>query len=458
MAAPQLAGLYALLLSSNPLLTVESTVPNYADSSIDGIRDLVATTARAVDSNNVPLVRPKNSWFNFTASLAGTRDLNKTWGAGIPRAKVAMEKIMGTVGGTIAKHRLTPLFVVRQLNDSVPVNYTVSNEFAYATAPSVISSFLNPTNGMAYYSSVGPAVRGFSGFLLGGNLGNPPPQRVVTPAAEVFVLANNYREGANPIDAQGNAPALPPMPAGTNTSQWQIEPLYSMVKCRTQRVANDDYSKAAAEQCVTPPNYGTRINIGGNSLQPYRSPGFESLLALEREVTALNNQGYELRGKVGFVVACKPSETGGCTPLSAPMRGYVQVTRACVGTYPNLATFDCAFTPLANIGTGNYASYSVSNQPTNVGQMPMTYAWENTHSDADDLIDGQEFILGTNPTASNTDGDGYTDSEEWPISAVSGEEICFRPIPCDPTLGECLPAFAYLPGQKDPLLPCGEPY
>ena len=100
----------------------------------------------------------------------------------------------------------------------------------------------------------------------------------------------------------------------------------------------------------------------------------------------------------------------------------MRMVRACKGTNSNLATFDCAFTPQVNVGFGDYASYTEGNQPSGVSAMPLTYAWANAHSDSDDLIDGQELILGTNEFAADSDCDGQGDSAEYPLAAVSASD------------------------------------
>lgn len=42
------------------------------------------------------------------------------------------------------------------------------------------------------------------------------------------------------------------------------------------------------------------------------------------------------------------------------------------------------------------------------------YVFTEMHSDGDTLIDGIEFMLGTDPTHANTDGDCLADSQEYP--------------------------------------------
>lgn len=46
------------------------------------------------------------------------------------------------------------------------------------------------------------------------------------------------------------------------------------------------------------------------------------------------------------------------------------------------------------------------------------YVYPNVHSDGDGLIDGQEYILGTNPFIDDSDGDGMSDGFEYPPAGV----------------------------------------
>jgi serine protease len=457
MSTPQLAGLFGLILSTNPLLNVETAPPVITDLAIDGVRDLLSTTARTKDAANISFVSPRYSW--YISGQTGNAPFDSTWGAGIPQADRAMQRTMGKIFSATAKHRLTPLFVAQQMPES---GYAAPNEFAYGTAPPLMSSYLNPANGMANYSSVGDAVRGYSAFRIGTFAGSLPAGQDITPRAEVFVLANDYRNGSTPIIAAGTAPALPPLPAGVNASEWRVEALYALVKCRTQRISGDDASKAAAEQCVTPPNGGGTISTTILSYANKRSPGFESTLGLERELDAFRAAGYELRGKVGFVIVCISNNSSTtvpppCTPmpeLASPNTTYTKVVRACKGSFTSLSTFDCAFTRGSAVGAGIYSSYSIATQPSGVSAMPQTYAWANTHADADDLINGQELLLGTNQTQIDSDADSFSDSNEWPVAAIQPTQNCYAAqvcVPADP----CPTVLLWQNVVADPLSQCG---
>jgi hypothetical protein len=178
---------------------------------------------------------------------------------------------------------------------------------------------------------------------------------------------------------------------------------------------------------------------------------------LERELDAFITAGYELRGKIGFVVVCKPNQMEPCTAMpevAAPQTTYKQVVRACKGTFSNLATFDCAFTTNSNVGTGNYVGYATSTQPTGVAAMPLTYAWANVHADADDLINGQELLLGTNQSSIDSDADGFSDSNEWPVAAIQPTQYCYEALICEPA-DPCPTVFLWQNVVADPLDQCG---
>lgn len=55
-------------------------------------------------------------------------------------------------------------------------------------------------------------------------------------------------------------------------------------------------------------------------------------------------------------------------------------------------------------------------------------SWRVTNSEGDELCESQEWKLGTNPNAADTDGDGWSDYEELeegtdPLQASSQPEI-----------------------------------
>jgi hypothetical protein len=55
--------------------------------------------------------------------------------------------------------------------------------------------------------------------------------------------------------------------------------------------------------------------------------------------------------------------------------------------------------------------------PTGSGTL-LGYAYPVEHSDADDLVDGFEYVIGTDPNDADTDADGESDSFEYPVADV----------------------------------------
>jgi hypothetical protein len=63
----------------------------------------------------------------------------------------------------------------------------------------------------------------------------------------------------------------------------------------------------------------------------------------------------------------------------------------------------------------------------------MGYAFPNVDADQDELIDGFERLIGTNPAVSDSDADGAKDGVEYPLAGVPVSD------PCSGTLNACDP-------------------
>jgi hypothetical protein len=201
----------------------------------------------------------------------------------------------------------------------------------------------------------------------------------VTPRAEVFLLANDYRSGINQVD-----PDMPAQLADSNL--FAVEALFWLSRCRTGGV--------------------------GCSLVDA-----EFTVALRRELDALNNLGYELRGRMGFVIACKVSANCATNlPTSALL---TRIERKWNST--NLSVADSAL-----ITTGNAAQFSSygSKVPAGLPAWPFVYAFSMTDTDNDLVIDAQEVLAGTNEDAPNSDcdGQGLEDGVEFPLAGVSNSD------------------------------------
>jgi hypothetical protein len=55
------------------------------------------------------------------------------------------------------------------------------------------------------------------------------------------------------------------------------------------------------------------------------------------------------------------------------------------------------------------------------------YAYPSVDSDSDGLVDGMEYLIGTNPLSADSDGDGQGDAIEFPQVGVSTSDPCVGP-------------------------------
>lgn len=56
--------------------------------------------------------------------------------------------------------------------------------------------------------------------------------------------------------------------------------------------------------------------------------------------------------------------------------------------------------------------------------MQLGYAYPNVDSDGDGLIDGFEYLLGTDPYHTDSDRDGFLDGEEYPQAGIPKSDPC----------------------------------
>lgn len=135
-------------------------------------------------------------------------------------------------------------------------------------------------------------------------------------------------------------------------------------------------------------------SFGGN---PYDT---DWTLALESEISGSSSfkaVGYELDGIEGYIYStCTPEST--CRP-----DGTVIIYRAYNSPRDDHAVFpESKKSHMQSIG---YTSDLVK----------LGYAYPNQDSDVDGVIDGMEYILGTNPNIVDSDCDGISDGVEYPM-------------------------------------------
>jgi len=127
------------------------------------------------------------------------------------------------------------------------------------------------------------------------------------------------------------------------------------------------------------------------------------VLALESEISgsySFKAVGYEMEGIEGYIYTiCAPENT--CIP-----DGAVIVWRAYNSQKDDHAIFpETKRTYMQSIG---YSS----------DLKKLGYAYPNVHSDSDGVIDGMEYILGTDPNTADSDCDGISDGAEYPMTGM----------------------------------------
>lgn len=115
--------------------------------------------------------------------------------------------------------------------------------------------------------------------------------------------------------------------------------------------------------------------------------------------------GYKHRGRQGYIYSvCSPEPS--CMPP-----GTVKVMRQC-----NQSIDDCAVFPESQLSLWLSRGYD---QPMFAGKgTVLGYAYPNIDSDQDGLVNGMEYVIGTNPFAADSNGDTQNDGAEFPQAGV----------------------------------------
>ncbi|MGQ0799451.1 MAG: S8 family serine peptidase [Pseudomarimonas sp.] len=165
MSAPQLAGLYGVLRSINPLVPAGDP----ENSAVYGIRDVVVDTTNRAQSGI--------GW-------------DEKLGYGMPDAPVAAQKMLGTVRGETAHNRTTPLFAIYSPG---------ATDYATVANPQAANALIRYQ--AASYASTGSfisgqSISGYSQFPLLGSGGGQHPARA---RAHVMTTEHSRESGLPPI-------------------------------------------------------------------------------------------------------------------------------------------------------------------------------------------------------------------------------------------------------------------
>jgi hypothetical protein len=135
------------------------------------------------------------------------------------------------------------------------------------------------------------------------------------------------------------------------------------------------------------------------------------LVTTKADIEAAHAGGYELRTIQGFgFQACDPEPA--CVPPGAEA-----LYREC-----NTANTDCATFLESERAAFEAAGYT-SSYPAG-GVIKLGYAYPAKDVDGDGLVDGFEYVIGTNPSMPDSDLDGVKDADEFPLAGVPVSDPC----------------------------------
>ncbi len=145
-----------------------------------------------------------------------------------------------------------------------------------------------------------------------------------------------------------------------------------------------------------------------------------TLATVETDVETMVADGYRYFHRQGFIFApCTPEAS--CIPSGAE-----RLYRKC-----KAIDDDCAVFLERDRAIKESQGYTQA-YPAGSAVM-LGYTFPNVDTDNDLLIDGMEYLIGTNPLLADSDGDGSTDGSEFPQAGAAISDPCQGPtVRCDP--------------------------
>jgi len=214
----------------------------------------------------------------------------------------------------------------------------------------------------ASYAPQGAVIPGYPGFPY-----EPGTTALPTPRAAVYVLTTEYTPWPN----------YPP-----------LLPLYSVSRSRNLPLG-----------CTT----------GATGCNSHHRDF--TLMTTTADIQQAHTDGFDLRTVQGYIYQqCSPEPQ--CIPPAAQ-----KFYREC-----NASIDDCATFLESERATFEANGYTTA-YPASSSKL-LGYAYPSTDSDGDGLVDGFEYVIGTNPFLADSNGDGTPDGVEFPMAGVPVSDPC----------------------------------
>jgi hypothetical protein len=216
----------------------------------------------------------------------------------------------------------------------------------------------------------------------------------------MIAQAHNYVQPAIGLGAQPPVPGYAfPYDADSSDTYYESSPAAPRA---AMYVLTTDVKPRADWPALLPLHMMDRPKAGGHDYL---------LVTTKSDIEAAHAGGYDLRTLQGYVF--QP-----CTPEPACVPPLAQaVYRACNDVANDCATFlESERAPFEAAGyTNAYPAGSVKK---------LGYAYPASDTDNDQLPDGFELAVGTDPTRADTDNDGVLDGAEMPLAGVPVSDPC----------------------------------
>jgi serine protease len=321
-------------------------------------------------------------------------------------------QIAGAIGLLRSIAPLVPMSMPEPPAGAAPGVRTV---LAQAASQAEVGQPWNPNRGYGI-PDVASAARRMLGKVAGGGVRNrvTPLFRLygayakdfaetTSPQYALSLMIAQAHDYVQPASGLGAEPVVPgyafPYDADTSDTYYESAPAAPRA---AMYVLTTDVKPRAEWPALLPLYLMDKPKAGGR----------DYLLATTKaDIEAAHAGGYNLRTLQGYVFqACTPEPA--CVPPAAQA-----LYRACSAAANDCATF------LESERAAFEAAGYIDAYPAG-GTKMLGYAYPATDTDGDQLPDGFELVVGTNPIRADTDGDGISDAAELPLAGVAVSDPC----------------------------------